>query len=231
MGSEQALVLDPALRIWVFLPLTACIVLMKLIQQYAHVMIHGTPAKQNKELPEIAEQQSVARSQRVRAAHRFIPETSYNMRKQYFATEETGLFHQKVKSRTMNEAMATDPSMAIDMMKKASGGGVGTLGQQGGRGLRVQGGRRRRPCAPCIAMRPMHRHAHGAAPCTTLTCVCSTHPAPATCVHTQGASGMVPQFAMGWVVNFFFSGFVMGKIPFPLSPRFKVRFRVCVCVS
>jgi hypothetical protein len=30
------------------------------------------------------------------------------------------------------------------------------------------------------------------------------------------------QLAMGMVVNFFFSGFVLGKIPFPLSPRFKL---------
>jgi hypothetical protein len=27
---------------------------------------------------------------------------------------------------------------------------------------------------------------------------------------------------MGMVVNFFFTGFVLGKIPFPLSPRFKL---------
>eukprot|EP00201_Polytomella_parva_P023234 CAMPEP_0175042926 /NCGR_PEP_ID=MMETSP0052_2-20121109/2865_1 /TAXON_ID=51329 ORGANISM="Polytomella parva, Strain SAG 63-3" /NCGR_SAMPLE_ID=MMETSP0052_2 /ASSEMBLY_ACC=CAM_ASM_000194 /LENGTH=149 /DNA_ID=CAMNT_0016305853 /DNA_START=376 /DNA_END=825 /DNA_ORIENTATION=+ len=34
-------------------------------------------------------------------------------------------------------------------------------------------------------------------------------------------TGMLPQFAMGWVVNFFFQGFVIGKVPFPLSPRFR----------
>jgi hypothetical protein len=27
---------------------------------------------------------------------------------------------------------------------------------------------------------------------------------------------------MGMVVNFFFSGFVIGKVPFPLSPRFRL---------
>ena len=34
------------------------------------------------------------------------------------------------------------------------------------------------------------------------------------------------QLAMGWVVNFFFNGFVMGKVPFPLSPRFKPMLQV-----
>lgn len=31
---------------------------------------------------------------------------------------------------------------------------------------------------------------------------------------------------MGMVVNFFFGGFVMGKIPFALSPRFKPMLQV-----
>ena len=30
------------------------------------------------------------------------------------------------------------------------------------------------------------------------------------------------------VVNFFFSGFVMGKVPFSLSPRFKPMLQVCM---
>lgn len=34
------------------------------------------------------------------------------------------------------------------------------------------------------------------------------------------------QLAMGMVVNFFFGGFVMGKIPFALSPRFKPMLQV-----
>ena len=32
---------------------------------------------------------------------------------------------------------------------------------------------------------------------------------------------MVPQMAMMGIVNYFFSGFVLGKIPFPLTPSFK----------
>lgn len=32
---------------------------------------------------------------------------------------------------------------------------------------------------------------------------------------------MHPQLAMGAIVSFFFSGFVMGKVPFSLSPRFR----------
>jgi len=38
----------------------------------------------------------------------------------------------------------------------------------------------------------------------------------------QNLTGIVPQIAMGTFVNYFFSGFIMGKIPFPLSPSFRL---------
>ncbi|KAI8475168.1 MAG: integral membrane protein DUF106-domain-containing protein [Monoraphidium minutum] len=37
----------------------------------------------------------------------------------------------------------------------------------------------------------------------------------------KNLTGMVPQIAMGTIVSFFFSGFVMGRVPFGLSPRFR----------
>lgn len=148
------LVLDPALRGWVFLPLTLCIILMKLIQQYMHMLTFNAPPPNNKEPKEIREMQMVSRSQRLRQFWRIIPESSFKMRKEFFVAKDTGVFNQKPQSKSMQEAMATDPSVMVDMMKK-------------------------------------------------------------------NMSGMVPQLAMGMVVNFFFGGFVMGKIPFALSPRFK----------
>jgi len=39
------------------------------------------------------------------------------------------------------------------------------------------------------------------------------------------------QLAMGMVVNFFFSGFVLGKVPFALSPRFKLMLQVIFLLS
>lgn len=153
MGGH--LVLDTAVRDWVFIPLTCCIVLMKLLQQFAHMLMHGGGAPpSNKEPKETREVQAVARSNRLRAALRFIPEPAFRMRKEYFTNKDTGLFNQKAQSKSMQEAMATDPTIMVDMMKK-------------------------------------------------------------------NLSGIVPQLAMGMVVNFFFQGFVMGKVPFALSPRFR----------
>mmetsp|Transcript_12307 Transcript_12307/g.30093 ORF Transcript_12307/g.30093 Transcript_12307/m.30093 type:complete len:260 (-) Transcript_12307:434-1213(-) len=155
--AHDELELDTDVRDWVFIPLTMSIVLMKLLTQFAHMLMYSPPGSgnSNKEPHEIKEQQAVARSQRMRAAMRFVPEQAYKMRREYFVGKDTGLFHQKVQSRSMQEAMATDPTMMVDMMKK-------------------------------------------------------------------NLTGIVPQLAMGMVVNFFFSGFVLGKIPFALSPRFKL---------
>ncbi|CAL8463545.1 g3079 [Coccomyxa elongata] len=38
----------------------------------------------------------------------------------------------------------------------------------------------------------------------------------------QNLVGIVPQIAMGTFVSYFFSGFILGKIPFPLSPSFRL---------
>ena len=39
-------------------------------------------------------------------------------------------------------------------------------------------------------------------------------------------AAVLPQIAMGAFVNYFFSGFIMGKIPFPLSPSFRLMLQV-----
>ena len=42
----------------------------------------------------------------------------------------------------------------------------------------------------------------------------------------QQLSALAPQLALGALVNFFFSGFILGRIPFALSPKFKVMLQV-----
>eukprot|EP00775_Hariotina_reticulata_P008315 gene8315-8500_t len=152
MGYHE-LVLDASIRDWVFIPLTFFIVLMKLLMQYAHNITNATPVTTT-ELAEIREQAAVQRSQRIRAAASWLPETSYRMRREFFCEKTEGVFSQPPKSRAMHETMATDPSFMVDMMKK-------------------------------------------------------------------NLTGLLPQIIMGTAVSFFFSGFVMGKIPFSLSPRFR----------
>ena len=83
----------------------------------------SSPPINNKKDPlEVREQQLVARSQRLRQWGRFIPESGFLMRKEFFVGKDTGAFYQKTRSKSMQEAMATDPSIMVDMMKKSLGG-------------------------------------------------------------------------------------------------------------
>eukprot|EP00198_Chlamydomonas_reinhardtii_P005868 XP_001695204.1 hypothetical protein CHLREDRAFT_130716 [Chlamydomonas reinhardtii] len=157
-AGHSALLLDGAVRDWVFIPLTLAIVLMKLLTQYMHQLFNAPPPN-NKDLKEIREMQALTRAGRLRGFGRFIPETSFKMRKEYFAGVRTGASGTyKAVTRSPQEAMATDPSHVCD----------------------------------CAAS------------------------------HLELDLGLPLVFlGMGMVVNFFFQGFVIGKVPFPLSPRFK----------
>jgi len=152
---QHAIELDTAVRDWVFIPLSLCILLMKLLTQYAHMLMNVPVTASTKDLKEVREQQLVMRSQRLRTAGYVLPESGFKMRKEFLVNKATGVFNQKVVSKSLQENMATDPSMMVNMLKK-------------------------------------------------------------------NLTGIVPQLAMGMVVNFFFSGFVLGKVPFALSPRFKL---------
>lgn len=49
----------------------------------------------------------------------------------------------------------------------------------------------------------------------------ATDPSAMVDMMKRNLTGVVPQLVMGVVVSFFFSGFVMGRVPFSLSPRFR----------
>lgn len=49
----------------------------------------------------------------------------------------------------------------------------------------------------------------------------ATDPSVMVDMMKRNLTGVVPQLVMGVVVSFFFSGFVMGRVPFSLSPRFR----------
>ncbi|KAK9837444.1 hypothetical protein WJX81_003249 [Elliptochloris bilobata] len=149
------IVLDRDVRDWVLVPLTASIFLMMLIRQYATQVLMGGASAAKVELKEVREKQALARSQLLRAAAGFIPESGFRQRRAYFAAKETGVFSQKSEQKSAQEQMITNPDMMSNMMK-------------------------------------------------------------------QNLSGIVPQIAMGAFVSYFFSGFILGKIPFPLSPSFRL---------
>lgn len=64
----------------------------------------GGASTANKEPQEIREQQQVARSQRLRAALRFIPESGYKMRKEFFVGKARGGEQGSMRSRSREQS-------------------------------------------------------------------------------------------------------------------------------
>ncbi|GMH38286.1 hypothetical protein BSKO_06170 [Bryopsis sp. KO-2023] len=153
MGYHD-LVLDRQVLVWVLIPLTVAVTLMMLLRQYAHQYLNAGNSGPTKSKKDISESQAVLRSQKLREQSSWITEAAYKQRKNFFADKDTGILYQAVESRSIQETMATDPSMMVNMLKSQ-------------------------------------------------------------------LTGLVPQIMMGAWVNHFFAGFVLGKVPISLSPRFR----------
>jgi len=149
MGQGE-LLLDPAIRDWVVLPMVAIMVLNGLCRHYAQQLLKSTTSL---DADEIGQRQTLARCSRLRNRGQFLPPSSFQSRKSYFAAKDTGVLQQKVKKSGVNN-MASPLGM-VDHMK-------------------------------------------------------------------ENMIYMVPQMMMMGIISFFFQGFVLVKVPFPLTNRFKV---------
>jgi len=125
----------------------------------------------------------------------------------------------------MHETMVTDPSMMADMMKKNLTGMVPQVGGEGlwvGLGLDPSlglglGCNADAASGTHTAPFLQHQQSHNPKP-KVHTAASTPHPPPP---NPQTDTPPHPQILMGTLVTFFFSGFVMGKVPFGLSPRFR----------
>jgi len=146
-----------------------------------------------KPLSEVKEAAAVARSQRLRAWGTWLPEPAYRMRRLYFAGPDGG---------------ADDAEGALE---RGGGGGASADGGADGRPQQQQQQQqqqRRGVFHSPVRSKPMHE-------------AFATDPSAMVDMMKRNLTGVVPQLVMGVVVSFFFSGFVMGRVPFSLSPRFR----------
>ena len=150
MGSDMELMIDPAIRDWVLIPIGIIMFLMGMLRNNVTKMLAKTPPV---DIKQVAHNNNLMRARRLRANASYVPHHAFAQRKQYFCHGETGILKQKFEAVNPMQAMQ-DPSVMMNMMQ-------GNMAQ------------------------------------------------------------MVPQMAMMGIVNYFFAGFVLGKIPFPLTPSFK----------
>jgi hypothetical protein len=107
------LLLDSAIRVWVFLPIVVITFLVGIIRHYVTILLS---ADKKVELQQVTDSQALIRSRMLRENGRFLPKQSFQMRKHFFNNEQTGFFKTQKREPVMKNPV-TDPSMMMDMMK------------------------------------------------------------------------------------------------------------------
>ena len=112
MTTLNYLVLDPAIRDWVVLPMFFILVLVGLGRHYVHELIKSSD---NKIDPvEMRHRQTSSRASRLRMNGCFICDDAFNMRKLMFIRKKTGLLKEKVPGPPNPMA---NPMAMMEMMK------------------------------------------------------------------------------------------------------------------
>ena len=112
--SEPELQLDPAIRIWVFLPIVMITFLIGVLRHYVSVLL-SSPKKVD--LNAVTDSQMLIRARMLRENGKYLPKQSFMMRKHYFNNEESGLLKAGTKKQSAPPNPMTDPSMMTEMLK------------------------------------------------------------------------------------------------------------------
>jgi len=107
------LLLDPAIRLWVFWPIVVITFLVGIVRHYISLLL----ASQKKvELQQLQDSQVMIRARLLRENGKYLTRQSFQMRRHYFNNEETGYFKTQKRAPVAQNPM-TDPSMMTDMLK------------------------------------------------------------------------------------------------------------------
>lgn len=114
------LVLDTKIRDWVLVPLTIVMILIGILRYYVTKMMKSD---QKVDMKAIKEGQVVLRARFLRSSAGILPARAFRARRAYFCNEENGLLFipKSVAGSAAANPMMTDPTMAVDMMKKNLG--------------------------------------------------------------------------------------------------------------
>jgi len=107
------LVLDPDIRLWVFLPIVLITFLVGIVRHYVAMLLSS---QKKVELLQVQDSQAMIRARVLRENGKYLPEQSYQMRRAFFNDEDTGYFKTQKRQATQQNPM-TDPSMMTEMLK------------------------------------------------------------------------------------------------------------------
>ena len=115
--AEPELMLDPAIRIWVFLPIVLITFLIGIIRHYVSVLLSSpkkvilsnftNPSFPQVDLAQVTDSQLLIRSRMLRENGRYLTKQSFLMRKNYLNNEETG----QLKKGTQRSTPPPNPMM------------------------------------------------------------------------------------------------------------------------
>ncbi|KAH7642521.1 ER membrane protein complex subunit 3 [Dermatophagoides farinae] len=108
------LLLDPDIRVWVFLPIVIITFFVGILRHYVSILLHSN---KKIELQQVVDSQAMIRSRLLRENGKYIPKQSFLMRKHFFNNEENGYFKEGQKRNSTPPNPMTDPSMMTDMLK------------------------------------------------------------------------------------------------------------------
>lgn len=112
--SEPELRLDPAIRIWVFLPIVLITFLVGIVRHYVSVLLTSTKTVA---LNQVMDSQLLIRSRMLRENAKFLPKQSFLMRRHHLNNEDKGILRNQLSRNTAQPNPMTDPSMMTDMLK------------------------------------------------------------------------------------------------------------------
>ena len=111
---KSDLLIDPDIRVWVFLPIVVITFLVGVLRNYVTILLMST---KKVDLQQIQDSQALIRSRLLRENGKYLPKSSFMMRRHFFNNAETGyLTLAKNRPSTQPNPM-NDPTMMSDMLK------------------------------------------------------------------------------------------------------------------
>jgi len=107
------LLLDPAIRAWVFVPIIVTTFLIGIIRHYAYLLLVN---KKKVDLQNAKDSHYLAKTRLLREHGRFLPANSFGMRKYFLNDEEHGFLPKRIENQVA-QPNAFDPSMMTEMLK------------------------------------------------------------------------------------------------------------------
>ncbi|XP_037710968.1 ER membrane protein complex subunit 3 [Drosophila subpulchrella] len=104
------LLIDPDIRVWVFLPIVLITFLVGIVRHYVSILIS---TQKKAEITQIQDSQAMIRARLLRENGKYLSAQSFSMRKNFFNNEETGYF----KTQKRPPVAQNSSAMLTDMVK------------------------------------------------------------------------------------------------------------------